>query len=176
MLAACGDSDKVDEQTPGAPSVKLVDGDIDTVQPILPEMTVKVQVVAPGGISSLVIDIDSPALTPEVLASLGLAARMDLASPASEEMAASLSLLGLPTGAAVKDLKELQIDISRLVPMIATIYPQTSDHDFKLTVRDNYNQQTSGTLKFRLTVEQKEAPSLPSKTGISTPCTRSKRG
>lgn len=158
MLAACGDSDKVDEQTPDAPSIKLVDGDIGTVQPILPEMTVKVQVAAPGGISSLVIDIDSPALTPEVLASLGLAARMDLVSPASEEMAAGLSQLGLPTGAAVKDLKELQIDISRLVPMIATIYPQTSDHDFKLTVRDNYNQQASGTLKFRLTVEQKDAP------------------
>lgn len=85
------DDDKIDGGTPDAPVIKLVNGDIDAVQQIVTGMTVKVQVAAPGGIASFLIDIDSPALTPEELGSLGLAAQMDLANPASEEMAAGLS-------------------------------------------------------------------------------------
>lgn len=158
MLAGCGESNNVDDQTPDAPVIKLVEGDIDAVQPILPEMTVKIRVTAPGGIAGLSIDIDSPALTQELLGSLGLATQMDLVSPATEQMAAALAEIGLPSGAQVKDQTDMEIDISPLVPMIAMIYPQTSDHAFKLTVRDNYNQQAAKTLKFRLTVEEQDAP------------------
>ena len=157
-FAGCSDSDKVDEVTPDAPVIKLVGGDIDAVQPIVQGMTVKVRVTAPGGISGFGIDIDSPALTAEELGSLGLAAQMDLAAPASDAMAAALKALGFPVGDQVKDAKELEFDISRFIPMIAKIYPETSDHDFKLTVRDNYNQQTVKTLKFHLTVGQSDAP------------------
>ena len=154
------DDDKIDGGTPDAPVIKLVNGDIDAVQQIVTGMTVKVQVAAPGGIASFLIDIDSPALTPEELGSLGLAAQMDLANPASEEMAAGLKALGFPVGTEVKDATSLEFDLSRFMPMIAAIYPETSDHNFKLTVRDNYNQQTVKTLRFHLTVGEFDAPAI----------------
>ena len=154
------DDDKIDGGTPDAPVIKLVNGDIDAVQQIVTGMTVNVQVAAPGGIASFLIDIDSPALTPEELGSLGLAAQMDLANPASEEMAAGLKALGFPVGTEVKDATSLEFDLSRFMPMIAAIYPETSDHNFKLTVRDNYNQQTVKTLRFHLTVGEFDAPAI----------------
>ena len=159
VFSSCNsDDDKIDGGTPDAPIIKLVEGDIDAVHEIVAGMTVRVQVAAPGGIARFGIDIDSPALTAEELGTLGLAPQMDLAAPASEAMATALKTLGFPVGAEVKDATTLEFDISRFIPMIAKIYPETSDHKFKLTVRDNYNQETVKTLKFHLTVGEAEAP------------------
>ena len=161
VFSGCNsDDDKIDGGTPDAPVIKLVNGDIDAVQQIVTGMTVKVQVVAPGGIASFLIDIDSPALTPEELGSLGLAAQMDLANPASEEMAVGLKALGFPVGTEVKDATSLEFDLSRFMPMIAAIYPETSDHNFKLTVKDSQSKQTVKTLRFHLTVAEPVDPVL----------------
>lgn len=132
-----------------APTIVLVDGDIDQTQEITAEMSVKVSVTAPGAIAGFTVDIDSPALTPEMLASVDLASQLDLVNPGS--MADGLSTLGFPVGDAVLGKTALEFDISALVPMIALIYTETSDHNFTLTVTDKKEQQTVKTLKFHLT-------------------------
>lgn len=44
--------------------------------------------------------------------------------------------------------------------MIAAIYPETSDHNFKLTVKDSQSKQTVKTLRFHLTVAEPVDPVL----------------
>lgn len=140
--------------------ITLENGDIDAVHEIRQGMKVVVKIEAEAGIGNLLIDIDSPALTQEMLGSLGLAAQMDLADPASQAMADGLEAIGLPCGDQVKDATTLDFDLSTLIPLIATIYPETSDHNFKLTVKDNQARQTEKTLRFHLTVAQPVAPTV----------------
>ena len=98
--------------------------------------------------------IESPCLTAEVLGELGLAQTMNLVNPATAEMAAGLKELGFPVGDEVKNKTSLSINISQLVPMIAMIYNQDSNHNFVLTVIDADKQKSVETLKFHLTPAQ----------------------
>ena len=134
---------------PAVPTIALDGGDIDQPQEITNPMSVKVSVTAPGAIAGFTVTIDSPALTDEMLAAVGLAAELNLVNPGS--MAEALGALGFPSGEAVSGKTALTFDISALVPMIAAIYEETSDHKFILKVTDAKGQSTTKTLTCHLT-------------------------
>lgn len=147
-FTACSDDDEP-EQLPAAPTIVLQGGDIDQPIEITDEMTVKVDVKAPGTIAGFTVTIDSPALTEEVLQAAGLGKDLDLCNPGS--MADKLTALGFPCGDKALGQTDLSFDISKLVPMIAKIYHETSDHKFTLAVTDAKEQTTTKTLTFHLT-------------------------
>ena len=132
-----------------APTIALDGGDIDQLQEITNPMSVKIGVTAPGVIAGFTVTIDSPALTDEMLAAVGLAAELNLVNPGS--MAEALGALGFPSGEAVSGKTALTFDISALVPMIAQIYNETSDHKFILKVTDAKGKSTTKTLTCHLT-------------------------
>ena len=146
----CGDKEEGGKSA-AVPEISLVGADIDQVHEIEQGMTVQVNVAAGAGIEEFTITIDSPALTDEMLGLIGLASRIDLVEPATDNMAAALREFGFPVGDAVKNAKNLTFDMSMLVPLIKTIYPKTGDHVFTLSVTDNKAQQTAGELKFHTT-------------------------
>ena len=150
LSVACGDDDADDTPPPvSAPAIVLENGDIDEPQEITPTMSLKVSVTAPGTITGFTVSIDSPALTEEILALAGLAKELDLVNPGS--MADGLTTFGFPVGDKVKDKTSVSFDISQLVPMIAQIYTETSDHKFILKVTDAKGQSTTKTLTCHLT-------------------------
>ena len=150
LFVACGDDGTDDETPPPAvPTIALDGGDIDQPQEITNPMSVKVSVTAPGAIAGFTVTIDSPALTAEMLATVGLATELNLVNPGS--MAEALGALGFPSGEAVSGKTALTFDISALVPMIAAIYEETSDHKFSLKVTDAKGQSTTKTLTCHLT-------------------------
>ena len=114
-----------------------------------PKLEVKIGVTAPGAIAGFTVTIDSPALTAEMLATVGLATELNLVNPGS--MAEALGALGFPSGEAVSGKTALTFDISKLVPMIAQIYNETSDHKFILKVTDAKGKSTTKTLTCHLT-------------------------
>ena len=132
-----------------APTIALDGGDIDQPQEITNPMSVKIGVTAPGAIAGFTVTIDSPALTAEMLATVGLATELNLVNPGS--MAEALGALGFPSGEAVSGKTALTFDISKLVPMIAQIYNETSDHKFILKVTDAKGKSTTKTLTCHLT-------------------------
>ena len=150
LFVACGDDGTDDETPPPAvPTIALDGGDIDQPQEITNPMSVKIGVTAPGAIAGFTVTIDSPALTAEMLAAVGLAAELNLVNPGS--MAEALGALGFPSGEAVSGKTALTFDISALVPMIAQIYNETSDHKFILKVTDAKGKSTTKTLTCHLT-------------------------
>ena len=150
LFVACGDDGTDDETPPPAvPTIALDGGDIDQPQEITNPMSVKIGVTAPGAIAGFTVTIDSPALTAEMLAAVGLAAELNLVNPGS--MAEALGALGFPSGEAVSGKTALTFDISKLVPMIAQIYNETSDHKFILKVTDAKGKSTTKTLTCHLT-------------------------
>ena len=150
LFVACGDDGTDDETPPPAvPTIALDGGDIDQPQEITNPMSVKIGVTAPGAIAGFTVTIDSPALTAEMLATAGLATELNLVNPGS--MAEALGALGFPSGEAVSGKTALTFDISKLVPMIAQIYNETSDHKFILKVTDAKGKSTTKTLTCHLT-------------------------
>ena len=150
LFVACGDDGTDDETPPPAvPTIALDGGDIDQPQEITNPMSVKIGVTAPGAIAGFTVTIDSPALTAEMLATVGLATELNLVNPGS--MAEALGALGFPSGEAVSGKTALTFDISALVPMIAQIYNETSDHKFILKVTDAKGKSTTKTLTCHLT-------------------------
>ena len=90
LFVACGDDGEDEKTPPPAPTITLKDGDIKATHEIESGMSVVVNVAAPGGVADFTIRIDSPFLTPEELSALGLAAEMNLVTPATSQMAAGL--------------------------------------------------------------------------------------
>lgn len=152
MFAACGGDDKEGGGTlPAAPAITMEDADIDAVHEITDGMAVKVNVTSPGKIAGFGIKIESPVLTDNILALVGLTKEMDLVT-ASGSMAEGLKTLGFPTGNEVKGKTTLSFDISKLIPMIAELNPTlTANHNFTLIVTDEKAQTTTKVLKFHLT-------------------------
>ena len=82
LFVACGDDGTDDETPPPAvPTIALDGGDIDQPQEITNPMSVKISVTAPGAIAGFTVTIDSPALTAEMLAKVGLATELNLVNP-----------------------------------------------------------------------------------------------
>lgn len=151
LFAGCSKDDEGSKR-PDMPTIELAGASIDQPQEMVQDMTVRVDVTAPGKIEELTISIDSPFLTDEMLAMVGLSRSFSLANPASADVAEGLASLGLPVGDAVLGQTALSIDISRFVPLIM-VYDQTSDHKFALTVTDTKEQVTTKTLTFHLTAK-----------------------
>ncbi|MEG1612097.1 MAG: DUF4493 domain-containing protein [Alistipes sp.] len=118
------------------PSIVWLNHDITQRYPIQETMDVVVKVNSKTGITGFTIDIISTALTSTDLESFGLAAHMDLVTPASAEMKQKLQQLGfLPAdGSSIEGLKETSFDISTFIPLLGML--GTGDSDFKLTVTD----------------------------------------
>ena len=150
LFMGCGDDGKTGETPPPtAPEITLVGGNIDEPQEITPTMSLEVSVTVPGAIAGFTVKIDSPALTAEMLSTVGLAEELDLVNPG--DMAGALTTFGFPVGDEVKDQTKASFDISKLVPMISQIYFETSDHKFILKVTDAKGQSTTKTLTCHLT-------------------------
>lgn len=146
----CGcDKDDDNDKKGTAPEIVLVGGDIDSPIEIQETMSVQVKVTAPEKIEGFTVTIDSPALTPQILAIFGLSQTLDLVNPGT--MSEALMGLGFPVGDQVVGQTSLTFDISTLVPMIASIYNETSDHKFIMKVTDAKGQTTTKTLTCHLT-------------------------
>lgn len=156
LFAGCSKDDEGSKR-PDMPTIELAGASIDQPQEMVQDMTVRVDVTAPGKIEELTISIDSPFLTDEMLAMVGLSRSFSLANPASADVAEGLASLGLPVGDAVLGQTALSIDISRFVPLIM-VYDQTSDHKFGVTVTDRAGQSVTKTLTLHLTESAKAAP------------------
>ena len=88
-LASCGKED--DPKTPSAPTIVMEGLNIDEVHEITgADMKVKVDVTAEGGIDKFAVKIESPLLTNDLLAEIGLAAEMELTAPAGIAMSEAL--------------------------------------------------------------------------------------
>lgn len=100
----------------------------------------KVLISCPAGISHLVVTINSPSLTDEVLESVGLLTRFDLAypdtssEPDGKDLTMGLQSLGFPTGDAVIGATSLSFDITQFLPLLG-IYGRY-EHEFLLAVTD----------------------------------------
>ena len=136
---------------PAAPTITLEGGNIDQPQEITSPMSLKVNIAAPGTIAGFTVTIDSPALTEEMLNTVGLAKELDLVNPGNME--AALKVFKFPVGNEVKNQTAVLFDVSELVPMIAMIHHETSDHKFILTVTDAKQQTTTKTLTCHLTAK-----------------------
>ena len=184
LVVACGDNGTDDETPPpvSAPTIVLENGDIDQPQEIVESMSLKVNVAAPGTIAGFTVTIDSPALTDEMLTTVGLAKELDLVNPG--DMEGALQSFGFPVGDEVKGKTSVPFDVSKLVPLIAQIYTETSDHKFILKVTDAKGQSTTKTLTCHLTEgpaivleggnidePQEIAPEMSLKVSISAPAT-----
>lgn len=147
-FAACSDDDEP-AQLPAAPTIVLQGSDIDQPIEITAEMSAKVDVKAPGTIAGFTVTIDSPFLTEDMMNSVQLSTKFDLCNPGTMDTA--LANLKFPCGDEVAGQTSVSFDISALVPMIAKIYHETSDHKFTLAVTDAKEQTTTKTLTFHLT-------------------------
>ena len=109
-----------------------------------------IEIKAEAGIKSLQLNINSPALTDDVLALVGLSTSVDLATvELTAEQAAIVA--GLPFGDAVKDQTAVMFDVSNLVPMILALPNNAGDHVFSIVVTDNNNKTAEKDLVFNYT-------------------------
>lgn len=150
LFVGCSKSDEQIE-IPGAPTMVWEGNDLEAVHEITDPMSVQIDIAIPGGLQKLQLEIESPALTPELLGMVGLATKMELTNPATPAMEEALKKLNIPAGSKIKGSTQLTFDISTLVPMIKALYQEDSDHNFKVIVTDAANQSISKTLRFHLT-------------------------
>ncbi len=155
-MAACGKEDN--PSTPSAPTIAMDGANIDEVHEITgAPMKVKVDVTAEGGIDKFSVKIESPILTDELLAEMGLAAQMELTAPADIAMSEALTKLGFPVGADVKGSVKQSFDISEFVPLIKALYgghEKDSNHNFVLTVTDLHGRSVTKSLMFRISAAE----------------------
>ena len=109
----------------------------------LTSCVINIHSYAEDGISSFECDIKSNSLTPDELASVGLASHLDLVNT-PESLAESLQGLGFPIN--VGGNKDVKIDISSFMPLLGAL--GSGQHDFVLTVGDA-NGETTKTLSIQ---------------------------
>lgn len=109
-----------------------------------------VHIDCPAGIAHLVVTIDSPSLTPDVLSSVGLLSTFDLAYPDSssepggKDLTAALGGLGFPVGAEVIGSTSLDFDITDFLSLLG-IYGRY-EHSFIIAVTDANGLMSTCTL------------------------------
>lgn len=112
-----------------------------TTLPVVIDMT------SQTGITSLNLQINSDTLTEEELAGINLSQNMDLVNPATPEMEGVLNEFGFPTGDDIttclneesgeyEPRKELVLDITIFMPLLAAISDSGSMTDFVVTLGD----------------------------------------
>lgn len=117
---------------------------------IADEMNAVIHISAPAGIKNLIVTVESDVLEPVICQMISSEKPvMDLIY--DENVVGSLGEL-LPVGDAVKDQKELDFDISQLVPLIAGLNPAPdSNHSFILSLEDNNGNTLEKTCTFHYT-------------------------
>ena len=151
-FVACDDDDKINDDNQGGNGAITVEwatnADFDTLA-IEPDMAGKavIEIKAEAGIKSLKLNINSPALTDEVLGLVGLSTSVDLATVELDATQAGM-VAGLPFGDAVLNQTAVTFDVSNLVPMILALPNNIGDHVFSITVTDNTNNTASRELVF----------------------------
>ena len=120
-------------------------------QTITSSMDIVVEVSAPSGIASFLLDIDSDVLS-SVLTTYGLATSYELVTDDLTTLNAIMQLMGgsaLPYGSDVEGATDVTIDISALVPLIASMGASSgSEHNFTITVTDVNELSSTATLSF----------------------------
>ena len=154
-FGACNDDTKEnDDNQNGNGTITIewaTNADFDTIA-IESNMAGKavIEIKAEAGIKSLQLNINSPALTDDVLALVGLSTSVDLATvELTAEQAAIVS--GLPYGDAVLNQTAVTFDVSNLVPMILALPNNAGDHVFSIVVTDNNNKTAEKDLVFNYT-------------------------
>lgn len=118
---------------------------------------VAVDVVAPQGIETFVVEIDSSSdAFMTALTIFKITGAFDLADP-GEELAASLTTVGLlDPEKPIKDATEVTFDVTKFIPLIFQVRSQMSQEtgdftaDFKLTVTDKKGTAKEATIKLSL--------------------------
>lgn len=115
------------------------------------------------GVKSFVVEIIStiPGLDEDSLEELNLAAKFDLANPATPELATALEGLGFETGDKVKGQTELTMEITKFIPLIFALADGSGmdgKADFKVTITDNKDKKGTATVK--LDIYRKEPVSV----------------
>lgn len=107
---------------------------------------VAVDIQAEGGVDKLEVNIISDVLSADELASMGLPAQFDLASPGDlEATLGGPDGFGFPVGAQVKNNKDvINFNVTKFMGLLCLLGEAT--HTFRLTVTDNLGQSTSADL------------------------------
>lgn len=143
-----------DEPGPGpdpdktAPQIIIPEGSaivFDQVMDIVDGSNYSLRMTSEAGFQHFNVEIDSPYLTEEFLAGVGMKTKFDLCNPGSLEDA--LKGFGLATGNEVLGQKSVDFDLSSLIPLLA-LDPESHVHNFIITLVDA-NGTTTKTLKFR---------------------------
>ncbi len=120
------------------------------VPQIIPEggMAIVVDIDSKKGVQNLFVNIDSPILTEDELASVGLVKSFDLAHPGDLEE--KLIGLGFPVGEDVINANHIAFDITAFTGLLYMF--DSATHNFQIRVVDLEGNETTETLK--LTVQK----------------------
>lgn len=126
------------------------------------ELDINLKISAPAGIKSFVVKIDSkPLNNGEGLLDGFKLTELDLVNPAEETAFIVTMILG--DGKTVVDATEISLDLSALVPLIAGLTDEDSNHSFTLNIADSNGKSVEKTCTFhRVGVETPEyaAPTM----------------
>lgn len=113
------------------PNIRWIGYDIDQRYVAFDGMEIKVKATATKGVKSLIVRI-SGALDLEGM----VPAEFDLTDPdaTKEGLSATLAGFGFPVGSEVIDAKELNFEISKFIPLMASFQ---GDTDFTMSLTDN---------------------------------------
>lgn len=140
-----GETGKAPELTPLAAPAGMIPVVFDEWNVVDVEKTYcafTISSAAEGGIKELKVVIDSPSLTEDELATIGLAKNLDLVNPGNLE--APLTSLGFPVNVGGKT--SVDFDITSFLSMLEIF--GANDHQFIVTVKDA-NGETTKALKLR---------------------------
>lgn len=152
MRARGGNTD-----TPTAEPVMEWEANPDfAVTPLEQVMDVNIIVKAEAGIKGFVVKVESDVLSPIISAVNDGSSDMNLVSP-SDGLEGILSAVNIPLKDKVLNQKELNFNISELVPMIITVggdnLKDNSDHKFTLILTDNEDRTLSREIVFHYSKE-----------------------
>ena len=105
-----------------------------------------VNIATEKGIENLIVKIESPVLTEDVLNAVNLPKEFDLANPASEELAQTFIGFGLLSkDKKIKGSTETTFDVSQFMPLLGG-FENPGPHKFIFTVKDSAGNNLSKTL------------------------------
>ncbi len=131
---------------------------IDQRHTVTSDLSIDVAVSAASGIKEFTVKIVSDTLTPDQLGGVGLCDILNLVEPTASYstvdptfdasgIAESLTNLGFPTGADVKDKTSVEFTITPFLSLLAITGP--GDHDFIMTITDNDGNTTVKSLMIK---------------------------
>ncbi len=131
---------------------------IDQRHTVTSDLSIDVAVSAASGIKEFTVKIVSDTLTPEQLGGVNLCDILNLVEPTASYstvdptfdasgIAESLTNLGFPTGADVKDKTSVEFTITPFLSLLAITGP--GDHDFIMTITDNDGNTTVKSLMIK---------------------------